>query len=354
MKVRDALLQLLVASAAVLLALGVGAAIIAARGHSPIDAYATMFSESLGEPMPLGQILFKATTLVFTGVAAAFAFRAGMFNIGGEGQLYLGAFFCAVAGLLLPAGTPGAVAVPLLVLAAFLGGAVAAAPPAVLKATRGTHEVINTMMMNFIIAGVVSYFVGRLRSSPETVHTKPILDAGRLPLLSSFVDPMKGSDANLATLIAVLACAAVFYFLTRTKTGYEFRAVGYSPGAAEYGGVSVPRVMLMSLLVSGGLAGLGGVNYVMGSQGYFEKDFAPYQGFLGIAVALLARNHPIGVIPAAFMFALLSEGGQTIQKYVPKEIGEILQAVMILFVVLGAKLLERAKAALARRKAAHA
>jgi simple sugar transport system permease protein len=165
---------------------------------------------------------------------------------------------------------------------------------------------------------------------------------------------MRGSDANLSIGLGVLLCLAVFYFFARTRMGYELRAVGLSPKAAEYGGVRVRRAMMVSLLLSGGLAGLAGCNFVMGSQGYFEQNFAPYQGFLGIAVALLARNHPVGVIPAAFLFALLSEGGQSIQRYVPKEIGDILQAVVIVFVVVGAKLLEVGLAALQKKRAAHA
>ncbi len=347
---RDAAIQLAVASAAVVLALAVGGVMIIAHGHNPFSVYATLFSESLGNPMSLGQILFKTTTLVFTGVAAAFAFRAGMFNIGGEGQLYLGAFVCAMAGLWLPAGTPGVVAVPILVLAAFLGGALAAVPPAILKATRGTHEVINTMMMNFILMAVVNYFLNRVNVE-TTVHTRPILASGRLPLLSSGVEAMRGSDGNASLLLAVIACAAAWYLFARTRTGYELRAVGFSPRAAEYGGVSVPRAMVLSLVVSGGLAGLGGINTVMGSQGYFEEGFAPGMGYLGIAVALLARNHPIGVIPAAFLFALLSEGGQVINQFVPKEMGEILQAIVIIFVVVGARLLQ---VALQQRRSAHA
>jgi simple sugar transport system permease protein len=173
------------------------------------------------------------------------------------------------------------------------------------------------MMMNFILFGVVNYLLSLLRV-PATVHTKEILSSGRIPLLSSIVDSLRGSDANLTLALGLLLCAIVFYLFKRTRMGYELRAVGLNPKAAEYGGVAVPRAMMTSLLISGGLAGLGGVNFILGNQGYFEQGFAPNQGYLGIAVALLARNHPIGVIPAAFMFALLSEGGQSIQHYVPK------------------------------------
>lgn len=345
-KLLDAALELSVAVAAVLLALAAGGLVILAGGHDPIRVYRVLFAGVLGDPFRLGQALAKATTLAFTGVAAAFAFRAGTFNIGGEGQLYLGAFACALVGIWLPAGTPGPVAVPLMLVAAATGGALAAAPPAVLKAYRGSHEVIHTMMMNFIVVAVVNWILAGI-AVHETVHTPPVLEAGRLSFLSSFLQPLRGSGANLSVLVAVAACLAVAYVFARTRLGYELRAVGANPRAAEYGGVSIRRMTLVTLLASGALAGLGGINSVMGSRGYFESHFAPFQGYLGIAVALLARNSAVGVLPAAFLFAVLSEGGQVIQRLVPKELGVILQAMVIVFVVLAARLLEAARS---RRK----
>lgn len=321
-----------VAFGAVLLSLAAGAVLIALRGHSPFEVYGVLFREALGSEAGLAQVSFKATTLIFTGIAAAFAFRAGMFNIGAEGQLYLGAFLAAVVALQLPASLPAAVAIPTLVVAAFAGGALAALIPAVLKATRGTHEVINTMMMNFIVISTVNWLLRDFRESAEVVRTAPVPDAWRL---GTFV---RGYDGNASLFLALVVCAAVLYLFARTRTGYELRAVGLSPGAAEFGGVAVPRAMLVSLLVSGGLAGLGGVNFVLGSPGYFEQHFAPFQGYLGIAVALLARNHPLGVVPAAFLFAAMAEGSQSIQEYVPKELGNILQSIIVLFVILGARL----------------
>lgn len=347
-RLREAGLELAVAATAVLLALAVGGIVVIAHGHNPFAVYAVLFREALGEPMGLGQVLFKTTFLVFTGIAASFAFRAGMFNIGGEGQLYAGGFACGLVGIWLPAGTPMLVAVPVLLCAAIAGGALAAAIPALLKAKRGTHEVISTMMMNFIVLAVANWWLSKVQVE-STVHMPPIPAGGRLPFLSSMASAMRGSDANIALFLAIAACGAAWYLYARTRIGYEFRAVGCSPKAAEYGGVAVPRAMVLSLVGSGALAGLGGINTVMGSQGYFEAGFAPGMGYLGIAVALLARNHPIGVIPAAFLFALLSEGGQVIQRYVPKEIGDILQAIVIVFVVVGARLLQLALPKLRQR-----
>lgn len=346
--VQEAALQMGVAAAAVLLSLAAGAVLILTRGHNPFEVYGVLFREAIGNEMGLSQVIFKSTTLIFTGLAAAFAFRAGMFNIGGEGQLYVGAFAAALVGLALPKGLPVFAAVPVIMLAAFLGGALAAAPPAILKATRGTHEVINTMMMNFIMMSVVNWLLHFVRESREVVRTAALPEAWRLPLF------VRGFDGNVSFIIAIAACGAALYVLARTRLGYELRAVGYNPKAAEAGGVSVPRMMMLSLIVSGGIAGLGGINFVLGSPGYFEQHFAPFQGYLGIAVALLARNHPLGIIPAALLFAVMSEGSQAIQQFVPKEIGTILQAIIVVFVVLGAKLLERAIDVWRKRRLAHA
>jgi simple sugar transport system permease protein len=344
-RARRDLLEVLVAAAAVVLSLMVGALVIAIGGKDPIQVFGVLFDEALGQPLGLGQVLFKTTTLTFTGLAAAFAFRTGLFNIGGEGQLYLGAFAAAALGIALPASTPSWISIPLLVLASFIGGGAAALIPGLLKAKRGTHEVISTMMASFILLAVVNYLLNLIRV-PETVRTEAIVASGRLPPFSSLAPSMRGSDGNMSLLVAAIVVALVWYVIERTRLGYELRAVGLGPKAAEYGGVDLQSRVLLSLVVSGGLAGLGGINFVLGSPGYFEQNFAPYQGYLGIAVALLARNRPLGILPAAFLFALLSEGGQAIQEFVPKEIGEILQAVVIMFVVVGSKLLERGLARL--------
>lgn len=336
--------ELAVALAAVLLSLIFGSVLILAQNQNPFEVYGVLFQEALGSASGLSQVTFKATTLIFTGLAAAFAFRAGLFNIGAEGQLYLGAFAAALTGLALPQTTPAAIAVPLIVLAAALGGAAAAAIPGALKATRGTHEVINTMMMNFIVISAVNYLLAFVRENPEVVRTRPLSEKWRLDLF------VRGFDGNSSLFLGIAAAIAVLYLLTRTRTGYELRAVGMNPAAAEYGGVAVPKMMMLALLGSGAIAGLGGVNFVLGSPGYFEQHFAPFQGFLGIAVALLARNHPIGVIPAAFLFAVLAEGSQSIQSYVPKELGNILQSIVVVFVIICARAADHllARAALKR------
>jgi general nucleoside transport system permease protein len=343
---KSAALNLGVALFAVFLSLAAGSILIIAQGQSPFEVYGVLFEEAFGRSSGLAQVTFKATTLIFTGVAAAFAFRAGMFNIGAEGQLYLGAFLSALVAVALPPSTPSAIAIAIILLAALGGGAAGAAIPAVLKATRGTHEVINTMMMNFILISVVNWLLRYARESAEVVRTRAVPDAWRF---TAFV---RGYDGNTAIFVAVAACVVVLYLLARTRIGYELRAVGLNAGAAEYGGVTVPRAMSLSLLISGGLAGLGGINFVLGSPGYFEQHFAPFQGYLGIAVALLARNDPIGIVPAAFLFAAMSEGAQSIQQFVPKELGLILQAIVVVFVILSSRLLDRLLVAWTKRSLA--
>lgn len=341
-------LELAVVLTAVLASLVVGALLIAARGHDPLMVYGVWFGEALGTPGGRSQVVYKATTLGFTGLAAALSFRAGMFNIGAEGQLYVGCFSAALVSLVLPRELPWVLVALSLTLAALLGGALAATLPAVLKVRRQTHEVITTMMMNFILVSVVNYLLHFVREGPEVVRTAAIPVAWRVERLA------RGFDGN-TTAVVVLALALVLtWFLARTVSGYAVRAVGASPGAAAMGGIAVGRVTGWALVASGAIAGLGGLNFVLGSPGYFEQHFAPFQGYLGIAVALLGRNHPLGVVAAACLFATLAEGSQAIQEWAPAELGSILQAITVVFVVLGAKLYERAEAKWAKRRAARA
>jgi ABC-type uncharacterized transport system permease subunit len=327
-----------VALAALLATLLAGAAIFALHGRSPVEVYAVFFAEVLASPGGLSQVTFKATTLAFTGLAAAAAFRAGLFNIGGEGQLYLGAFAAALLGLALPASTPAALAVPALLLAAALGGALAALVPATLRAARGTHEVINTMMMNFIVIAAVNWGLGKVRESPEVVHTAALPEAWRL---LRFV---RGFDGNTSAALALVAALALLHLLARTRVGFELEVLGKNPSTAEAAGVPVARRLVLALCVSGALAGLGGVNFVLGSPGYFEQHFAPFQGYLGVAVALLARSHPLGVLPAAALFAVLGEGAQAVQGLVPKEVGVILQGIVVVLVVVGMRAVDELRA----------
>ena len=236
---RPALLRASAPVLAIVLAFAAGAAFIAAIGENPLEIYGLMMRETLGTGYGLGQTLFKATPLVFTGMAVALGFRAGLFNIGVEGQLYLGAFAAGLTGIAV-AGLPAPLALPLCLVAAALAGAVWGGIPGVLKARFGAHEVINTIMLNFIAFALVS-FAGRWVFQPATVRTAEIAPAAVLPRLSDFLPALRGSPANFSLLlglgVAVLAGALLF----RTRRGYELRVVGLNAPAAEYGGVSIGR-----------------------------------------------------------------------------------------------------------------
>lgn len=316
---------------ALLIAAVVGDLLILSYGEAPSTVYRLLLSGTWGNWYGFGQVLFKATTLTCTGLAFAMAGRAGLFNVGAEGQLAVGGFAAGIAGLLLPTATPALLAVPLVLVSAMLAGAIAGAIPGVLRARFGASEVIVTIMLNFILLALLNYAVATHLAVPETLHTEA-MRAGTVPRLAASFPVFRGSAANWTLLAAVAAALAAWWFLFRMRGGYDLRAVGLQPEAAEAGGVRVPRVLVLSMLLSGALAGLGGVNFTAGYKGYYEDGFAGGAGFLGIAVALVGRNHPLGILLAALLFATLSQGGLAVNALVPKQLVDILQAVVILAV----------------------
>ena len=240
------------------------------------------------------------------------AFRCGLLNIGAEGQLYIAAFATAWVGITFANLSPWLL-IPLCFLAAIVGGGVWGAIPGVLKARFGSHEVINTIMLNFIAVALVSYFTqyhykssGRSdhadRSDRRQAHTSRGW-ASLFPGLPQCI------PLNLAFVLALICCGLVYLFLWRTKWGYELRATGTNPSAAEYGGISVRKQIIMAMTISGALAGMVGINEVLGYRYRYYDGFSDNYGFTGIAVALLGRNHPVGVIISALLFAILQRGG---------------------------------------------
>ncbi len=327
-QIEEAVLPPLVA---LLLAAVVGDLLILSFGQSPGAVYRLLLDGTWGNAYGFGPVLYRATTLVFTGLAVALGLRAGLFNIGAESQLAAGGFCAALVGLLLPAGIPALLVLPVYILAAALGGGVVGAVPGVLKARFGAHEVIVTIMLNFIVLALLSYLMSTKLHVPDTLHTAEIR-SGQLPRLSSMWSAFQGSAANMAIVLAVVAMVGLWWFLFRTRRGFELRAVGLQPAAAEYGGIDVGGVTWRALALSGAIAGLGGLNYVLGYKHYYEEGFATGAGFLGIAVALVGRSHPIGIGLAALLFATLSQGGLAVNALVPKQMMDVLQAVVILAV----------------------
>lgn len=340
-----------------------GMVIIASLRMNPFavvgDLVATL-NRSWGLRDDLGKILFYATPLIFTGLAVAVAFRAGLFNIGGPGQVMMGSLVCGLAGW--KAGhLHGALAIPLGIAAAAAGGAAWGAIAGALKAWRGSHEVIITIMLNFCAVALADAVVHGRWANHDTM-TPQLHDVGpgaRLPRLgarASETPPDAGEprhlglplfpghvEVNVSLLLALLAAAGVWVFLFRTTRGYELRAVGLNPEAARAAGISVKRVTIGAMAISGALAGLAATDLVMGWKYAYRQDDAVSYGqaaFIGIAVSLMGQNHPAGVVLAALLFGALQHlGGQL--SGVPKELVFILQAAVILFVICGNEIFRR-------------
>jgi simple sugar transport system permease protein len=345
--------ELLFPLIAVLCAFLVGGVVVLLIGDSPVEVYRLLIGSAFSWPDGIGYTLFFATPLIFTGLAVAVAFRCGLLNIGAEGQLYIAAFAAAWVGIKFggvvipgPAGTmglpfanlPGVILVPMCCVAAVAAGAIWGGIPGVLKARFGSHEVINTIMLNFVAVALVGYFTQyHYRIAGDAImQSAPISDAARIARFGRFIPALpERIPLNVAFLLAVLACVLVYVFLWKTKWGYELRATGQNPAAAEYGGISIRKQIVLAMAISGGLAGMVGINEVLGYRYRYYDGFSDNFGFTGIAVALLGRNHPAGVFAAALLFAVLQRGGVPVDAFtqlVSKDIVQILQALVIIFV----------------------
>jgi simple sugar transport system permease protein len=324
-----------------LLALGcallLGSAFVLIYGQAPLLIWARMLRDTWGLPYGIGQVLFKTTPLCCTGLAVALSLRAGLFNIGAEGQLVVGAFAAAVAGAHLGAW-PWLLAAPACILAAAAAGAAWATIAGVLRVRFGAHEVITTIMLNFIAVALCNWAGTRLLYLPETQHTAEIAASARLPRLSVLLPALHGSAGNTALLLALCACLAAAWFLFRTRRGYELRALGLAPLAAATARIPLAATTLWAMALSGAAAGLGGTNFVLGYKYYYEEGFAGGVGYMGIAVAVLARNHPLAILPAALFFGTLSQGGLAVNFLVPKELVDVVSAAVILAVAVAAGL----------------
>ncbi|MBV9210713.1 MAG: ABC transporter permease [Acidobacteria bacterium] len=331
--------ELLFPLIAVIAAFIVGGIVVLLIGDDPIETYRLLIGSALSWPDGIGYTLFYATPLIFTGLAVAVAFRCGLLNIGAEGQLYIAAFVTAVVGIKL--GTHSAwLLVPLCFLAAVLSGATWAAIPGLLKARFGSHEVINTIMMNFIAVALAGYFTQHfLKAQGDPImETVPIGEGAHIARLGHFIPSFpERIPLNLAFILALLACAFVYIFLWRTKWGYEIRATGANPTAAEYGGISVRKQIVLAMAVSGGLAGMVAISEVLGYRYRYYEGFSGGigYGFTGIAVALVGRNHPVGVLLAAIFFGALLRGALFVDiftEHVSKDLVQVIVAVVIFFI----------------------
>jgi len=345
---------------AVIFALLVGAIVIMLIGEDPVFVYKTLFSNAIGNRDGWGNVLFRATPLIFTGLTVAFAFRCGLFNIGGEGQMYIGTFLATWVGFTFT-NLPAFILIPLCILSAAAGGALWAAVPGILKAKTGVHEVIVTIMMNWIAASLTFFLVLKFKAPATEAmvaagvkqmipHTSEIAEAARLPRLYTIfkflnIDFPAYNQVNISFFIAIGVAILAYYILWKTNLGYEIRAVGYSPLAAEYGGISVAKNIILAMVISGAFAGLVGTNEIMGFKYRWRQELFTGLGFNGIAVALLGKNHPLGVVLAAILFGILNYGGAIVNIYtegrIPRELIMVLQAVIVIFVVISDEVVKR-------------
>ncbi len=314
--------------------------IVLAVGENPVTALGVMVKGAFVYPGSLGYTLYYTTNFMFTGLAVAVAFHAMMFNIGGEGQAYIGGLGAGFVSLWLAPALPAIFVLPLAVAGAALFGAAWGIVPGYLQAKRGSHIVITTIMFNFIAASVMVWLlagplieVGQM--SPQTPKFAP---AGQLPSMQSFLNlfgiEIASSPLNLSFLVAVLALLGFWVLIWHTRLGFEIRTVGQNPDAAHYAGINVPQVVIVTLAISGALAGLMATNEVLGVQHRVVLNFTGGYGFTGIAVALMGRNHPVGIFLASLLFGALYQGGAELDfefQSITREMVLLIQGMIILF-----------------------
>ncbi len=328
----------LVPVVSLIFAAAISAIVIKAIGQSPLEALDVMVQGSLMSAYGWGYTLYYATSFIFTGLAVTIAFHSGMFNIGGEGQAQLGGLGVALCLLFIP-WPHWTIALLAASLSAAAFGAVWAAVPAYLAAKRGSHIVITTIMFNYIAAALIVYLlVDVLRPAGQMDPATARFGAGvalptlnQIPLLDQFF--VKKVPANITLFIALGAAVAVWAILWRTRLGYQIRAFGKSEAAARYAGINPTRMIMIAMAISGALAGLMSVNNVMGEAGRLLQNSSEGAGFIGIAVALMGRNHPLGVVLAAILFGFLYQGGAELGLWtsIPIELRIVVQGLVILF-----------------------
>lgn len=333
---------LLIPFLAILTALLVGAVMMLMAGRDPVAAYQALVEGSLLEPRGLVQSLLKTTPLILTGLAVGFAFKGGLFNIGAQGQLIMGSVAAAWLGYSIT-GLPSWAHITICFLGGAFMGALWAGIPGALKAYYGAHEVITTIMFNFIASRIAEWLIssgsadGEIPPGPMSAQdtgaiqrSPDVLESARLPLAFRYPP---SSDLNIGLFIAVALAVLILILLNRTTFGFELRMVGLNPNAARYAGINVKRQTVITMAIAGALAGMAGVIQTLGVNGYYEANQSLALGFDGITVSLLAANHPIGTIFSAFLFGGMEQGATRMQRTgVGVELTTVIQALILMFV----------------------
>ena len=337
---RSALDAMLIPFLAILTAIVLGGIIIFSVGGNPFLAYAGLIQGSFGSARALSETSVWATPYIFAGLAVALAFKGGLFNIGAEGQLALGAVSTALIGYALPEwlgiDIPTIIHLPLAIIVGMAAGAFWAAIVGFLKAYTGGHEVINTIMMNYIALNTISYLLnGPMKDrDPNNViaRTPLIAESARMPVI------IDGLRFHWGFVLALLAAFLVWWMLSKSTLGFEIRTVGLNPDAAKYAGINVKRIIILTMALSGMLAGMAGALEVTGLNYRHELGFSIGYGFDAIAIALLGKSHPLGVVLAAILFAAMRNGATRMQflTQLPIDLISMLQALILLFVAADA------------------
>ncbi|MCH2328299.1 MAG: ABC transporter permease [Rhodobacterales bacterium] len=322
------------------LAAALSALLILAIGESPIAALNLMIEGTLFRSAGWGYMLYYTTNFIFTGLAVSVAFHAALFNIGGEGQAMIGGLGVALVCLFIP-WPHWTLAIVGASIGAAVFGMIWAGLPAYLQAKRGSHIVITTIMFNFIAAGVLNFFLvdvlkpaGSMDPAsanfPASTHLPTFQD---IASIIGFEKAFKSAPANVSFFIALLACLATWYLIWRTPLGYEIRALGKSGAAARYAGVRPVKIIMIAMMISGALCGMMAINTTQGESERLILNFTEGAGFIGIAVALMGRSHPVGVLLAALLFGFLYQGGAELALWtkIPRELIVVIQALVILF-----------------------
>lgn len=310
----------------------IGAFLIALAGVDPLVAYQALFLGAFGNKTAVAETLIKAAPLTLTGLGVMFAFRTNTFNIGAEGQIYFGALATTVVALALP-DLPRVILVPVLILAAAAGGGLWAAIPAYLKATRGSSEIILTIMLNYVAILFVGFLLqGPLQAPGTNTPISPYIPGNaQAPIIWA------GTRLHASVLLTVLVAVGAYVLLWHTPIGLKMRAVGDTPGTARAVGINVTQMVVLSMAISGALAGLAGLGEITGVHQRLLSGFSPNYGNTAIAVALLGKLNPVGVVLSGIFFAALRTGSDTMQRWVsvPASLAYVLQGMVVLFVLAG-------------------